>query len=179
MKSFLFIRHGQTDWNKENKLMGQQNIPLNETGRKQALEAAQKISKFKISKVFSSPLLRANQTAQIISTQLKIKYVILPGFTEYSWGDCEGTIMPNSPVTHFLINKNTINSNISVDEFKSNVLKALNTATNTPPPLPLIIGHGVTFWAITDLLLNKGQDLSNPQIVLFKEQNKHWVLETI
>lgn len=37
---FYFVRHGQTDWNSEGKLMGQNDIPLNNIGIKQAQEVA-------------------------------------------------------------------------------------------------------------------------------------------
>ncbi|MBO5375131.1 MAG: histidine phosphatase family protein [Clostridia bacterium] len=68
-----FLRHGQTDWNLEFKMQGREEIPLNETGIAQAHEAARglkyakDIAGISWTKIVSSPLSRAQDTAKIIS----------------------------------------------------------------------------------------------------------------
>lgn len=66
------IRHGQTAWNAQFKVMGRTDIPLDETGEKQTVVLAGSISHFPISKIYSSPQLRAQQTAQKIAMTKKI-----------------------------------------------------------------------------------------------------------
>ena len=61
------VRHGQTDWNKENRRQGHSNIPLNEEGINQAKELKEKLKDISFDLVFSSPLDRAYQTAKIIT----------------------------------------------------------------------------------------------------------------
>jgi uncharacterized phosphatase len=67
------IRHGQTDWNLNGKLQGSSDIPLNETGRGQALEAAGLLAGVEWSAIVSSPLGRARETARIIADTLGIE----------------------------------------------------------------------------------------------------------
>ena len=66
MKIYL-TRHGQTDLNAKKIMQGRSDIPLNETGRAQARQAHDTIADVKFDAVFSSPLDRAIETAQIIS----------------------------------------------------------------------------------------------------------------
>lgn len=61
------VRHGQTNWNTLNKRQGHTNIPLNETGIKQAKKLKDELKNIKFDYVISSPLDRAIQTAKIIS----------------------------------------------------------------------------------------------------------------
>ena len=63
------IRHGQTEKNKANVLQGRSDISLNDTGRQQAVEAKLKFDArgIRFNKVFTSPLIRAVQTAEIIA----------------------------------------------------------------------------------------------------------------
>ena len=63
------VRHGETDWNVEKRIAGQTDIPLNDTGIKQAMEVAKKLKDIKFDYVFSSPLKRAYQTAKIIRNE--------------------------------------------------------------------------------------------------------------
>ncbi len=65
--NLIIIRHGQTAWNMERKTQGRTDIPLDETGIRQALKAAERLHKRSLTAVISSPLLRAMQTAQCIA----------------------------------------------------------------------------------------------------------------
>ena len=60
------IRHGQTELNITNVLQGRSNHPLNETGIRQAEEAAERLKDISFDVVYSSPLIRAVRTAEII-----------------------------------------------------------------------------------------------------------------
>ena len=67
MLELLLIRHGQTDWNLQQKVMGRQPIPLNATGRRQAGELAAFLAGARIDAVYTSPVRRAQETAEIIA----------------------------------------------------------------------------------------------------------------
>ncbi len=61
-----FVRHGQTDWNKELKIQGQQDIELNEEGMAEAKKLSEKLSGVRFDVAFSSPLKRALKTAEAV-----------------------------------------------------------------------------------------------------------------
>ncbi|MBI5553817.1 MAG: histidine phosphatase family protein [Candidatus Diapherotrites archaeon] len=65
MKIYL-CRHGETIWNKEGRLQGQANVPLNETGMAQAFALAAYLKKKRFDAAYSSDLTRARQTLQEI-----------------------------------------------------------------------------------------------------------------
>lgn len=67
------VRHGQTDWNVEGRYQGRIDIELNQVGINQAEEIAEKLKDVRFDYVFSSPLIRAYDTASIISSDCKIK----------------------------------------------------------------------------------------------------------
>jgi broad specificity phosphatase PhoE len=58
-REFLFLRHGQTDWNREGRYQGLRDIPLNETGLAQARAAATALAAQRIDRIVASPLDRA------------------------------------------------------------------------------------------------------------------------
>ena len=62
---FYILRHGRTDWNEEHKLQGEVDIPLNETGRQMAYDAAKKYKDIDFDICYCSPLKRAQETARI------------------------------------------------------------------------------------------------------------------
>ena len=64
-----FVRHGQTEWNKIGRMQGRIDIELNSEGKEQANIVKEKLKGVKFDKVFSSPLKRAKETAQIICNQ--------------------------------------------------------------------------------------------------------------
>lgn len=86
------IRHGHTDWNKEGRLQGSRDIPLNEDGRKAALDFGKKCSCENISfdAIYSSPLIRAFETAQLIRGEKQIPIIKDQRLREISFGVEEG-----------------------------------------------------------------------------------------
>ncbi|MDO4255329.1 MAG: histidine phosphatase family protein [Kocuria sp.] len=70
-----FMRHGETDWNRAQRLQGRSEIPLNNTGRAQAVEAAQALkgSEPAWDLVVTSPLGRARETGQIVARELGVE----------------------------------------------------------------------------------------------------------
>ena len=70
MKIYL-VRHGETDWNLQERMQGQADNPLNDTGRKQAKIVADKLREINFDAAFSSTLCRAAATAEIILGQQK------------------------------------------------------------------------------------------------------------
>jgi broad specificity phosphatase PhoE len=85
------LRHGQTDWNVEGKLQGTSDIPLNETGQRQALAAAAAINPADWDLVLSSPLSRARATAQqIVESHALGQLAIDDRLLERAFGEAEG-----------------------------------------------------------------------------------------
>ena len=60
------IRHGKTEWNERHKLQGRTDVPLNAEGREMARKAAAEYKDVHFDICFSSPLIRAKETAQIL-----------------------------------------------------------------------------------------------------------------
>lgn len=70
MTLLYLVRHGETDWNRQHRIQGSTDIPLNDLGRKQALRTARLLSRQSWDGIYSSPLQRACETAAIIGAEL-------------------------------------------------------------------------------------------------------------
>ncbi len=88
---FLF-RHGETDWNREGRLQGHTDSPLNSTGLAQAQSLAKSLRPHQLDVVLSSDLLRAWTTAQIVAEASRIPLVSEPGLREANIGAAEGLL---------------------------------------------------------------------------------------
>lgn len=88
----IFVRHGETDWNKASRLQGRIEIPLNKNGIKQIKKTAVKLKKSseKPEIIISSPLTRAVQSAGIISKILAIPFQVNRNLAERDFGSLEG-----------------------------------------------------------------------------------------
>ena len=85
------IRHGQTDWNVAGKCQGMTDIELNSTGIKQAEQARNEITNYKIDLIICSPLKRARKTAEIINEAIDCKIISDERIIERCVGKIEGT----------------------------------------------------------------------------------------
>jgi len=86
----IFVRHGQTSWNQEGKYQGHSDISLNERGIKQGNLVAKRLANEKISAIYSSDLLRAQQTAEAIAEYHGLSVITKPEFREINFGIWEG-----------------------------------------------------------------------------------------
>ncbi|MDO8528037.1 MAG: histidine phosphatase family protein [Deltaproteobacteria bacterium] len=87
----LLVRHGQTDWNVIRRVMGHNPIALNDVGKKQAGDLKNWLCKMEIDAVYSSPMLRAKETAQILVADRKgLSVIEEPGVAEVHYGDWVG-----------------------------------------------------------------------------------------
>lgn len=89
MKIYM-IRHGETDWNIVKRLQGRSDIPLNEEGRRLARVTAKALEEVPFARIYTSPLLRAKETAQIIKGNRNIPFIEEERLQEISFGIYEG-----------------------------------------------------------------------------------------
>jgi len=87
--TFLLARHGETEWNREERYQGHADPPLNEIGRGQAEELANDFGG-PVDAIFSSDLRRASETAQIVGARLGLPVQQEPGLREIDVGSWQG-----------------------------------------------------------------------------------------
>jgi 2,3-bisphosphoglycerate-dependent phosphoglycerate mutase len=90
LTELLFIRHGETDWNVQQRFQGQLDVPLNATGHAQAQRMAAKLAHEPHDLLFSSDLQRAWQTATPLAAAWQRTIQPLPAFREQAFGVLEG-----------------------------------------------------------------------------------------
>ena len=88
--TIYMVRHGETEWNKKGILMGQSDSPLTEIGVKQMDAAAQELKSVEFDAIYSSDLLRARRTAEIVKLDRKIAVRTSQALRERAYGRFEG-----------------------------------------------------------------------------------------
>lgn len=86
---FLLVRHGETEWNRERRVMGRRPVPLNETGRAQIERLTPTLARLGARALWSSPLSRARETAEVIGAGLGLPVETEEGLTEVDYGAWE------------------------------------------------------------------------------------------
>ena len=109
------VRHGQTEWNLERRLQGQLDVPLNETGRNEAVLCAKQLSSVKIDNIISSDLSRAKETAVIINKSLLLPVTFDARLKELNCGNLQGNVIKEVPWHTFIHNPDEFNSEPLVD----------------------------------------------------------------
>jgi broad specificity phosphatase PhoE len=92
MTELILIRHGETDWNVEGRYQGQADPPLNRAGLDQARLLAKELRDVHLDVLYTSPLRRALQTAQILADRLNVPLHLEPRLMEIHQGDWQGRL---------------------------------------------------------------------------------------
>jgi broad specificity phosphatase PhoE len=90
LTTLLLARHGETDWNRERRLQGSTDVPLNDLGRSQARQLAAELEDVELAAIFSSDLQRASETAEIVAAAKGLRVQTERGLRERSFGSWEG-----------------------------------------------------------------------------------------
>jgi probable phosphoglycerate mutase len=86
----ILIRHGECEGNIKGMFRGRSDFPLNERGFIQAQDLARELNNFSIKYIYTSPLSRARQTAEVISYQCGVEIKVEEGFNNIELGNWEG-----------------------------------------------------------------------------------------
>ncbi|HEY4161463.1 MAG TPA: histidine phosphatase family protein, partial [Dongiaceae bacterium] len=90
-RSFYFMRHGETDWNRARKLQGTTDVPLNALGESQAELAREAAAVLGLKSIAVSPLGRARRTAEIVNRDLGLVMTAFMELQEFDVGPYEGS----------------------------------------------------------------------------------------
>uniref|UniRef100_A0ACD5XPX7 Uncharacterized protein n=1 Tax=Avena sativa TaxID=4498 RepID=A0ACD5XPX7_AVESA len=187
----VVVRHGETSWNASHIIQGQMDPELNETGRRQALVVARRLSReAKPAAVYSSDLRRAAETAQIIATACAVSNPVLdPALRERHMGDLHGLVFDDAVRRNpeiFSSDGRTRTQEIpgggeSLDQLSRRCVSYLNTvAEKHKGERVIVVTHGAS---TEELCLHadptspvRGK-LHNTSICLFRIGGGEWILE--
>ncbi|MEO0697955.1 MAG: histidine phosphatase family protein [Pseudomonadota bacterium] len=147
-RTLLFLRHGQTDWNKQRLCVGQVNVPLNDLGRQQATAAARSPMLKHASGIACSPLMRARETGEIISRQTGLQIIFIDDLQECCLGELEGQVEEDLSMFDPWLSGETPTGAESWAAFSNRVLSGIYAAFQRFEQ-PLIVSHSGVLWAFT------------------------------
>lgn len=152
MKLYL-VRHGQTSFNAGERTQGSSDIPLNDTGKAQARELAQELKArdLKFDAYYVSPLMRAKQTAEII-TEGKASFIVEDLLTERRFGDLEGQKVDWTKVGDIFDRRINL-SNHGIEPIKTLLARARTFLDKIQSQYPsdstiLVVAHGALLRAV-------------------------------
>jgi len=145
--AFFYLRHGETDWNRDDLIQGVTDVPLNDTGRAQAAEAAERFRGVEVSTLCVSPLSRARETADIVNRVLRRPVDVIDELAEVGFGVKEG--VPRGDLFREWEQGRTPEGAEPYDAFMARALAAVNQALARPGPV-LIVAHGGVYRAVRE-----------------------------
>ncbi|MEL7285817.1 MAG: histidine phosphatase family protein [Pseudomonadota bacterium] len=148
--SFFFARHGQTDWNAQNRFVGRADVPLNPTGTEQAKQLAKSVSELDIDLIYTSPLLRAKETAKCVSDRMQIPVRVHHGLAEVDVGYLEGK---TETALNFFQEWRRGRLDASVERYQEVSIRVREALRDIKEQarLPLVVAHSGIFEAISGL----------------------------
>lgn len=165
--AFLLLRHGETEANAQEIICGKTDLPLTPRGRDQAARTADFLALLPLTRIVSSPLLRARQTAQAVAERTGLTPELLPGLAERDWGAWEGR--PRAILRRDIAPP----GGESPEAFRARIRAAFARLDLSQPVL--IVAHSGTAREIHALLSPAPhRRLFNAEVVLWKPEAAGW-----
>lgn len=171
------VRHGETDWNLTGVLQGWIDVPLNENGRRQAYEMAESFKGSGFSCVWTSPLRRAAETAEIVADVLGLGSPIgSDGLKERHFGAIQGMTKQDLSLLHPGLHECIVrrdpacrfDDGESLDDFADRVMQAVDAmAQRHAGERILAMTHG---W-VMDVITRHVAQLARSQVLNLKRKN--------
>jgi len=148
MTDLYLVRHGETDWNRQRRLQGLTDIPLNEIGRAQARATGMLLTRRRWDAIFSSPLDRARETASIIAAEVGLaEPTLVDALVERNYGQAEG--MDWLEVERRFPHGTVVPGRESREQVGARVIPALmELAAERPGDALLVVSHGGAIRAV-------------------------------
>lgn len=160
------VRHGETDWNKKNRVLGRTDIPLNETGYSQAAALAEKLKDYKIEMILASPLNRAMETARVISEKINVPYRAENLLIEQNFGIYEG--VDRSDATYQVAKREYFNRYPEGESYFDVVARIYPFIKNMDENKNVLL---VTHGGICRVICSYYNDMSNEEFPAFVQGN--------
>lgn len=158
--TILLVRHGETDWNRDRRVQGHTDTPLNEAGRAQARELAGTLAAESFDAVYTSDLARARDTAAIVAGDHGVELVQLVALRERHFGTWEGLTDEEVLACHPDARPGHWGDGETPEEMTGRVLAALRSiAAAHPGGTVVVVSHGGPLRAV---LLLCGADRDGP-----------------
>ena len=171
MSKLYFVRHGESQWNVEDKICGQTDIPLTKKGHEQAIETGKKIVEagIKADVIICSPLLRAKDTARHISEMTGVSLKEEPRLIEQNFGKWEGTAPRNAEA--FLDDKrqfiNHYENGESMFRLAQRIYNLLDEIKEDKDKTYILVAHN----GIARVVKSYFEDMSNEEYAAFGVKN--------
>ena len=163
MSDWYIVRHGETAWNAEQRVQGHTDVPLNDIGREQAALTGRRLAATRFAAVYSSDLVRARETAEIITAASNTgPYEIIHDerLREISFGALEGkTWAEMDDVMQSVRDTQSLDFAPDGGESYRDLLERLGGFAEMlrerhPNRKVLVVGHGAAFRALVVRLLH-------------------------
>ncbi len=172
MTRFTYVRHGQTAWNAETRIMGQRDVPLTELGCRQAEAAAAALKGEPFDRLYASDLSRARETAEAVNRHHGLKIEIEPRLRERSFGALEGLtpdeIRQQYPEHVTAYERDTLRYRAPGAESRLDFLSRVGPlfdelANRQPEARVLVVAHGGVLRAWLSWIVSREMGLKEPR----------------
>ena len=180
MTSLYLVRHGETDWNRQRRIQGTTDIPLNETGREQAARTGRLLGRRSWDAILTSPLSRAVETADIIAGELGLGTPeVLDDIAERAYGAAEG--LGVTELARLFPDDTPVPGRESREELTARVIPALvRVASSHARQHVILTTHGGVIRAVLNAIApspkHRGVPITNGSIHSFRYVNGGLVL---
>jgi len=184
-RSFIFLRHAQTAYNREGRFQGKIEVPLNDEGFKQAEAAANSLKDLTISRIIASPATRVIQTVRPYALKQAIPLHLENDLMEFFVGEFEGQEISAIRERLQLSKEQSWLSVLPEDadswhDFLVRVCQSVHSWTEKYPKETLLIAaHGLVFRALTEALTGEPRSCENASPHAFQQVGGAWEVEPI